>query len=1184
LNLSEPKLEMFIFRLNKDTRVADRGAIYSREWELLSFHTAGQDDPMTNRPRIIYVVHDFPPEVTAGTELHTFWLAEELSKDYDIFIFTRTHDPSLEEYAIRDEEFRGLKVRKIKLSNRDWVHPADLYLNSRIEDIFSSYVDEIHPALIHIHHTVGLSANVIELAAARCIPTILNLRDFHYMCQRTHLLDASGRLCNGPLDGMKCAECIQADSKPYIPKDLSSIYSRQIFEQGGIDRAEYMRTLLLLPDLIICPSEFLKEKFAEFGVPASKIRVSPEGLKVEGVQSQRHEGKNEKIVFGFLGNIGYHKGLHILIEAFASLDQARAELKAYGGGDAKLIEKLQAESQNLNVKFMGGYLHDQLSEILSNVDVIVHPSICHESYSLVIHEALAAKVPVIVSDIPAQRDAVRDGVDGLHFHVGDSKDLSCKMKLLIEEPNKLLDLKRSIPQVRTISQQAREFATIYEEFIHKAELQSSKREILVKLKMIRQRNVSKPLLIHLSTLVEQLKNLSIDLSRLESRISELESEKQRLQSEISIIRGSLGYRFMRFYASLIDRMFPNGTRRGEFRKIVTASLHIIVEQGFGSFSRQAMEKIRRREFRILKPLTALPSIPDRYLQWLERDRITERALTVMRSHIESFSFKPRFSILMPVFNPPVKFLRDAIDSVLAQVYPRYELCICDNGSNAEVKSLLRSYGKADSRIKICTNPMNLGISEGLNEAFKIATGEFIGLLDHDDVLDRAALYYVAKTLNDNPQLDVIYTDRDHMDENGVRCDPYLKPDWSPHTILSHNYVIHFLVVRASLLKDVGGLRKEFDGSQDYDFILRLSEKTTSIAHIPRVLYSWRRHKGSSSVTPRMIAYENAQKAISEALQRRGDEATVTRDAPTGPYRVSRKIKGKPLVSIIISCFDVEPYLDKCVSSIVDKSTYSNYEIIVATNNPNPGSLEEFCSKNNIRHVACDENSFYSRMNNEAAKSARGDFLVFLNDDIIVETPNWIEEMLQLCQLAEVGAVGPMQIMPDGRIQYTSSVSQLDMDGKFYHFSPHAWFQTPYLFGFSSKVVSDVSSLSGSCMMIKRQLFISLRGFDSDDFALSWQDVDLCYKLLDMGLYNIYTPYAVLIHLGAGSKRFWPDYDSVTGVLGRDLEVARKFCKKYRKRLLAGDPFFNKNLSGSQAFVSPRPLLVYEEVDNQYDSS
>jgi len=1179
---------------------------------------------MTNRPRIIYVVHDFLPEVTAGTELHTLWLAEELSKDYEIFLFTRTSDPSLEEYATRDEEFQGLRIRRVKFTNKEWVHPADFYLNLRIGEIFAKYINEIHPALIHIHHTVGLSATILELAAARGIPTILQLRDFHYMCHRVHLLDISGRLCNGPLEGVKCADCIQADSKPYIPKDLSSLYSRQIFEQAGVDRAEYMRTLLLLPDLIICPSEFLRMKFAEFGIPTSKIRVSPEGVRVLAVQSERHERENDRITFGFLGNIAYHKGLHVLIEAFANLDQSKAELKIYGGGDAALAEKLRAESQGLNVKFMSGYSHDQLPKILSNLDVIVHPSICHESYSMIIREALAAKVPVIVSDIPAQRDAVRDGIDGLHFHVGDSTDLSRKMNFLIENPSTLLELEANIPQVRTLSDQAREFAATYEEFIHNADRESSKREIQAKLKMIRERNASKPLLTHLSRLVEELRNRSIDQSRLESRVSELESrlsmlesekqslqsevadrdsklaklesrvselesrlsmlesEKQSLQSEISIIRSSLGYRFMRFYASVIDRMFPDGTRRGEFKKIVKASLHIIIEQGFGSFRKQAMEKIRRREFRILEPPTVFPSHLDPYLQWLERDRITKRVLTLMKSHIESFSLKPKFSILMPVFNPPVKFLRDAIDSVLAQVYPRYELCICDNASNAEVKSLLRSYEKADSRIKVCTNLTNLGISEGLNEAFKIATGEFIGLLDHDDVLDRAALYYAAKTLNDNPQLDVIYTDRDHIDENGLRRDPYFKPDWSPHTILSHNYVIHFLVVRASLLKDVGGFRKEFDGSQDYDLILRLSEKTTRIAHIPRVLYSWRRHRGSSSVTPRMIAYENAQKAISEAVLRRGCDATVSRDTPTGPYRVFNKIINKPLVSIIISCFDLKPYLEKCISSIVDKSAYTNYEIIITTNNPNNGSLADFCRRKNIRLIACEENSFFSKMNNRAADAAQGDFLVFLNDDTEIVTPSWIEEMLQLCQLPEVGAVGPMLIRPDGAIQYTFGVSQLSRDGKFYHFSPHAWSGIPVLYGFSSRVVSDVPSVSAACMMIRRQLFTSLEGFDSNDFALAFQDIDLCFKLVDLGLYNVYTPYAVLIHHGAATKKRL--YDLESGILKRDLRPALKFCEKYKRRLLAGDPFFNRNLCGLHAFISPHHLLVCEEVGDQYDSS
>jgi glycosyltransferase involved in cell wall biosynthesis len=464
----------------------------------------------------------------------------------------------LEEYAIRDDHFQGLKVRRVKVANKFWLDPSDNYLNSRVADIFADYVDEVRPALVHIHHTVGLSSSIVEVAVSKGVPVVLQMRDFYYMCQKVHLFNAALHLCDGPEDGRKCADCIKTDSDRYLRRHETPPPATA-FEQAGIYRTEYMRRILLLPDTIICPSPFVKEKYVEFGVPANKMIVSPTGIKLPQTP-MRQEGPNEGVVFGFIGQPSYYKGIDTLLDAFGMLDQTRAELRICGG-EPEVVERLRKRVNGLSVQFLGNYSHEQLPDILSHVDVVVQPSICHESYSLAIREAFAAGIPVIVSNIRAQMDAVRNEKNGLHFRAGDAVDLSHKMNLFIQNPALLHDYSKHIPHVRSITDQASEFAKIYQKLIQAK--RRSRPTMVARLSTAREYRTDA-----LLQRLEQVFRPSIVATR--DQLESLRNERESLRNELEAIHGSLGYKWMTFYSSRIDRLMPDGTKRGKLRKKVTS--------------------------------------------------------------------------------------------------------------------------------------------------------------------------------------------------------------------------------------------------------------------------------------------------------------------------------------------------------------------------------------------------------------------------------------------------------------------------------------------------------------------------------------------------------------------------------------------------------------------------------------
>ena len=636
------------------------------------------------------------------------------------------------------------------------------------------------------------------------------------------------------------------------------------------------------------------------------------------------------------------------------------------------------------------------------------------------------------------------------------------------------------------------------------------------------------------------------LQALRTELSLAHEESSKFLAEMSAIRSSIGFKFMKFYASKIDRLFPDGTSRGEFRKVVRGSLKIVLDEGVGRFLRQAWWKLRRGEFRLSQPITS-PILQDPYQKWLLRHAITQQRIIDIEKQIAALQYKPLISIIVPVYNTEPGYLSEAIESVRRQIYPNWELCIVDDASSEpNVRSIVTSFAEQDSRIKSRFLIEHEGIAGASNHALYMALGEFVGFLDHDDKLTEDALFEVVNLINVQPDLDFIYTDEDKCDENGVRSEAFFKPDWSPDLLLSMNYVPHFVVYRKILIDRIGGLRKGFEGSQDYDLTLRVSEITNRIGHVSKVLYSWRRARGStaSSSAAKPYARDAAKKALSEALTRRGIDGEVL-DGYNLWYRIKYRVRGHPLVSIIVITHDRPDLLKACLQTVGAKTNYPNYEIIVVDRKSEKPVTLEYLRSLRHRVIRFDDEFNFAKVNNFAVDFAQGDYLVFLNDDTEVINPEWLTEMVSLADnRTDVGIVGAKLLYEDGRIQHAGVV--LGAGGASGHpFRGKPDSHSGY-FGFPH-VMRNCIAVTAACMLVKRHVFEKLKGYD-ENLAVGGNDVDLCIRAYQMGYLTVYTPYASLYHHeGATRQGPFPISDYVY------------FTTKWRA-MLTRDPFYNCNLS------------------------
>ena len=518
-----------------------------------------------------------------------------------------------------------------------------------------------------------------------------------------------------------------------------------------------------------------------------------------------------------------------------------------------------------------------------------------------------------------------------------------------------------------------------------------------------------------------------------------------------------------------------------------------------------------------------------------------------------------FSILMPVYNTQPDWLERAVASVQAQWYPHWELCIVDDCStDAGTVAALGSLN--DERIRVQRLERNRGIVGASNAALGMARGEFVALMDHDDELTPDALYEMARAIGESGA-DFIYSDEDKIDHGGRFCEPHFKPDFSPDTLLSQNYISHLGVIRRSLADATGGFAEGTDGAQDHDLYLRVAEMTDRIEHVPKVLYHWRKVPGStaSAFSEKSYAQEAGERVIASAMERRGVEAEVTRGLQPGTYRVRRLIAGEPLVSIVIPFRDKPELLNLCIGSILKKSSYTNFEIVGISNNSREKATERAMERwaaasPRIRFIRHDVPFNYSGINNFAVREhAQGEHVILLNNDIEIIAGDWIENLLQFSQRPDVGAVGGKLLYPDGRLQHAGII--LGIGGVAGH--SHKYFdrRDPGYFA-RPQIEQNVSAVTGACLMVKKNLYHEVGGLDENNLRIAFNDVDFCLRLREKGYLNVYTPYCEAWHHESISR----GQEDTPEKQERFRQEVLYMMDRHQATLTDGDPYYNPNLT------------------------
>ena len=556
----------------------------------------------------------------------------------------------------------------------------------------------------------------------------------------------------------------------------------------------------------------------------------------------------------------------------------------------------------------------------------------------------------------------------------------------------------------------------------------------------------------------------------------------------------------------------------------------------------------------------------------------EEALEKQRKH--KFNYAPLISIAVPAYQTPVEFLKQMIESLISQTYTGWELCIANaSPDNEEMQRVLADYSAKDVRVRFCSLKENLGIAENTNRAFAMAKGEFMGLLDHDDLLAPNALYEIVNTLQDHPQADALYTDEDKVTTDlDEHFQPHLKPDFNLDLLRSNNYICHFFVVRKSIVEKAGGFRKEFDGAQDYDFIFRCTENAREVLHVPEILYHWRTHKASTADNPasKMYAFEAGKRAIEAHLERTGTKGTVSHTQDLGFYRVKYPVQGEPLVSVIIPNKDEKETLQTCLESLKKNTSYQNFEIIIIENNSTTGEIfkyyKELSRDQQIHLLRWGKEFNYSAINNFGVAHARGEYLLFLNNDVKSIEPDWMEEMLGVCQRPEVGGVGAKLIYPDNTIQHAGCV--IGMGGIAGHmFVDMPADRTGYLH--KASLLQDMSAVTAACLMMKKEVFEQAGGF-TEELAVAFNDVDLCLKVRKNNHLIVYDPYAKLYHMESKTRGA---EDSKEKVRRFQTEIEYMRCH-WMDILKNGDPYYNKNLSLTKWNYSLKPIPGMETAETR----
>lgn len=551
-----------------------------------------------------------------------------------------------------------------------------------------------------------------------------------------------------------------------------------------------------------------------------------------------------------------------------------------------------------------------------------------------------------------------------------------------------------------------------------------------------------------------------------------------------------------------------------------------------------------------------------YTKWINRyDTLSEQGLSIMKQKQSLFETKPLISVIMPVFNPNPIWLTEALDSVINQVYQNWELCIADdNSKDNQIKEILEQYKKKDSRIKVAYRDFTGHIAACSNSALTISTGEWITMLDHDDILPKQSFFWIVQAINAYPQAKLLYSDEDKIDNNRNRSQPYFKCDWNQELFYSQNFINHLVVYDSEIVKLIGGFRTGLEGSQDHDLALRFIEKIRKeqIVHVPRILYHWRIHPQSTSQSLRAKSYaqDSGVRAINEHFNRCGMESYVEAN-DVGWYRLKHKIpEPHPLVSILIPTKNALHLIKTCITSILARTSYDNFEIVIIDNDSTDRKVLEYFQSiqaDQRIHILSYKKPFnFSALNNDAVKCAKGEFILLLNNDIEVITHNWIEEMLGLASLPDVGAVGAKLYYPDNKIQHAGVI--LGIGGVAGH--GHKYLSRKN-YGYFGRAIlpQEVSAVTAACLLVKKDIYLQVGGLNGTDLTIAFNDVDFCLTIKEAGYRNIWTPYAELFHHESASRGV-----ENTKEKSQRFNHEVKYMKNKWAYLLLDDPAYNPNLT------------------------
>lgn len=568
---------------------------------------------------------------------------------------------------------------------------------------------------------------------------------------------------------------------------------------------------------------------------------------------------------------------------------------------------------------------------------------------------------------------------------------------------------------------------------------------------------------------------------------------------------------------------------------------------------EVSKKVFKRVFHIKENRK---SNQEQYKIWMEKNKLTEQIIEEQKMY--KFEKNPKISIVVPMYNTNEIFFKELIESIENQTYSNWELCLAD-GSETQNESL-KQYYENNEKIKYKFLNENKGISENTNAAIDMATGEYIGFLDHDDLLSQDALFEVVKVINEKENAEFIYSDEDKIDENHERFEPYFKPDYSPETLACNNYITHFVVVKKELIERSGKLNSEFNGAQDFDFVLRATSDAKEVIHISKILYHWRVHKSSTAnvADAKPYAYEAGKRAVEAHLKRTGRNGTVEdgQDIP-GIYKIKYEIEGNPKVSILIPNKDNINLLKTCIDSILKLTTYKNYEIIVIENNSQKKETLEYyneISKNEkVRIINSGIKEFnYSKIINFGVQNASGEFVLQLNNDTKVLTPGWLENMVGYAQNKEIGAVGARLYYEDKTIQHAGIIVGLSgIAGNMLvnlPYGKHAYFGR-------EAATRNVAAVTGACLLCRKELYEEVGFMEEEKFKVAFNDVDFCLKLLEKGYRNIYNPYSELIHYESKSR----GYEYTKEQEERFNKESENFKEKWKK-YIDYDPYYNINFT------------------------